>query len=101
MEKQRHDAQLAAFVSVMKERDRQHELWGEQQHSLSEWHTLLSEEVGELAQAINETVLVNRTKEKDKGGYDNMRAEAVQVAALAVQFVEYLDRHYKQEEKQS
>lgn len=30
MEKQRHDAQLAAFVSVMKERDRQHELWGEQ-----------------------------------------------------------------------
>ena len=50
--------------------------------SLSEkWIVILGEEFGELCEAI-----LNRER-------DNIRSEAIQVAAVAVAFVEYLDRH--------
>lgn len=53
------------------------------------WTGILGEEYGELCQAINETIFYNGT---DKGGYDNMRKEAIHVAAVAIAFVEYLVR---------
>lgn len=81
-----------AIDAVVAERQRQDAKWGEQNHEPALWLGILTEEVGELAQAINETVFDNGDDARTKGGYDNMRAEAVQVAAVAVQFIEYLDR---------
>lgn len=83
-----------ALQSVVHERERQDAKWGQQNHEPQFWMGILMEEVGELAQAVNETVFDNGAAERAKGGYANMRAEAVQVAAVAVAFVEYLDRRY-------
>lgn len=82
----------SAISSVIAERERQDAKWGEQNHYPSVWLGILGEEFGELCQAVNETWFDNGPEERAKGGFDNMRAEAVQVAAVAVAFVEYLDR---------
>lgn len=86
------DHDTCAIDSVKVERERQDEKWGEQNHYPSVWLGILGEEFGELCQAVNETWFDNGPEERAKGGFDNMRAEAVQVAAVAVAFVEYLDR---------
>lgn len=83
-----------AIDAVMSERARQDAKWGEQNHEPQLWMGILMEEVGELAQAVNETVFDNGPGERAKGGYENMRAEAVQVAAVALSIVECLDRKY-------
>lgn len=77
---------------VVLERSRQDKKWGEQNHMPPVWISILSEELGELCQAVNETIFDNGVNERKKGGYENMRKEAIQVAAVAVAFVEYLDR---------
>lgn len=86
--------QNPALQSVISERQRQDEKWGQQNHELMAWMGILGEEFGELCQAVNETHFNNGPEERAKGGYANMRAEAVQVAAVAVQFIEALDRQY-------
>lgn len=84
----------SALHAVIEERQRQNVIWGEQNHDPVYWLGILGEEFGELCQAINETVFDNGPEERKKGGYHNMRAEAVQVAAVAVAFIEMLDRRY-------
>lgn len=83
-----------ALINVMEERERQDEKWGEQNHDPAVWISILGEEFGELCQAVNETWFDNGPEERQKGGYENMRREAIQVAAVAVALVEYLDRRY-------
>lgn len=89
--------QAQVITDVVKERVRQDAKWGEQNHHPAVWQGILGEEFGELCQAINETIFDNGPEEKKKGGYKNMRAEAIQVAAVAVGFVEMLDRKYGNE----
>lgn len=79
------------FSAIATERESQDAKWGEQNHSPQYWLGILGEEFGELCQAVNETVLPNADK-KHLGGYDEMRKEAIQIAAVAVAFVECLDR---------
>lgn len=90
-----------AIQSIIAERLRQDAKWGEQNHEPQYWMGLLMEEVGELAQAVNETVFDNGPEERKKGGYYNMRQEAIQVAAVAVAFVERLDRRYSDDKQSS
>lgn len=70
-----------ALQAVAQERSRQDlQLWGEQNHEWTTWLTILSEEVGEAAQEVlNERASL-------------LREELVQVAAVAVAFIEFLDR---------
>jgi NTP pyrophosphatase (non-canonical NTP hydrolase) len=84
----------SAILSVINERTRQDIKWGEQNHEPMAWMGILGEEFGELCEAVNETHFNNGPVEREKGGYENMRAEAVQVAAVAVSFIEALDRRY-------
>ena len=65
------------------ERKRQHKLWGEQNLTPSEFYLILAEEVGEVATALQEMDL------------ENYRVELTQVAAVAVQMIEALDRQAK------
>ncbi|MGM7634199.1 hypothetical protein [Bacillus sp. Hm123] len=85
------------LINVLEERKRQNEKWGEQNHHPAAWISILGEEFGELCEAVNETIFDNGADARKKGGYENMRAEAVQVAAVAVQFIEYLDRTLRSE----
>ncbi|MFB6364271.1 hypothetical protein ACFCP7_09430 [Paenibacillus elgii] len=82
-----------ALQSVIEERQRQNAKWGEQNHPLAAWVSILGEEYGELCEAVNETIFNNGPEAREKGGHTNIRAEAVQVAAVAVQIVEMLDRN--------
>jgi NTP pyrophosphatase (non-canonical NTP hydrolase) len=73
---------------IFDERERQDEKWGEQNHSIMTWLAILSEEVGEAAQAALHIHF--------PGGYltgDNLRDELIQVAAVACAMVESLDRN--------
>jgi NTP pyrophosphatase (non-canonical NTP hydrolase) len=74
-----------ARVDVLYERDRQDEKWGEQNHDPFTYLVILTEEVGEFAQAA----LHNRFGGEQS---NRMREEAVQVAAVALAIVECLDR---------
>lgn len=80
--------------AVRDERKRQDEKWGEQNHFPPIWIGILGEEYGELCQAINETYFDNPNK-THLGGYENMRKEAIHVAAVAVGFLECLERNKK------
>jgi hypothetical protein len=83
-----------ALASVVQERNRQDEKWGEQNHDPIFWLGILGEEFGELCEAVNESVFTGPHAKREKGGYENMRREAVQLAAVTVAFVEYLDRTF-------
>lgn len=82
--------QIRALQDVARERARQDEKWGEQNHTHPHWATILGEEYGEACKEVNEIAtfdssefLVNR---------EPLREELIQVAAVAVAWVEYLDR---------
>lgn len=74
-----------ALIDVLQERARQDRKWGEQNHDPFTYLTVLSEEVGELAQAALHTRF---------GGHaaDGLRTEAIHVAAVALAILECLDR---------
>jgi NTP pyrophosphatase (non-canonical NTP hydrolase) len=65
-------------MNVFEERLRQNNLWGHQRHSLGAWLAILVEEVGEVAQAMQEGMVSQ--KETDS---DNLYKELIQVAAVA------------------
>lgn len=83
------DALSTALSDVIAERAAQDARWGEQNHEPEVWLAILGEEFGELAQAI----LANRFGSADHSSHNTgLRAEAVQVAAVAVALVDCLDR---------
>jgi NTP pyrophosphatase (non-canonical NTP hydrolase) len=74
-----------AIQRIIKERDRQDAKWGFPQHNTPfEWLSILTEEVGELAEALNNALLGG------DGDLEHAMVEAVQVAAVAVSIVEHL-----------
>ena len=72
---------------VIAEKDRQKELWGEQNHNPHIYMGILVEEVGEAAQALNEFYFKGEPKE-----LAHHREELVQVAAVAISAIECIDR---------
>jgi NTP pyrophosphatase (non-canonical NTP hydrolase) len=67
--------------SVRQEHVRQLDKWGVQTHSLFEWLTYTTEELGELAEAIIE-------HEYRDGASDEVYKEAIQTATLALKIAE-------------
>lgn len=77
-----------ALVIVRQERDAQIAKWGDQCNTpLFERLSVLTEEVGELAEAINETY-GSTPAHYERGGIMAIRNEAAQVAAVALSIVE-------------
>lgn len=75
-----------AIEAIRIERERQDKKWGVQNHNLMTWLGILAEEFGEAAKEINEFHFRDAWLE-------DVRAELVQTAAVAVAMVEYIDRH--------
>lgn len=78
---------------VAAERLRQNEKWGEQNHHPVEWLAILTEETGEVAKEVVELTFSNDETEV-KTRLQNYRMELIQVAAVAVQMIECLDRNH-------
>ena len=68
--------------AITAERVAQDEKWGEQNHSDYMWLAILTEEVGEVAQAMLE-----------EQGLERVREELVQAAAVIVAWLEGIDRN--------
>ena len=76
------------------ERMRQHKLWGIQNHADYKWLAILTEEVGEAAKEALEADAERNAGflAQAKQYENNMREELVQVAAVAIAFIEAIDR---------
>lgn len=76
----------AIFADVLDERQRQKNIWGEngKGHSPLIWSTILSEEVGEVAQAA----LQIHFDKSDKESLEAFRSELIQAAAVCVAALE-------------
>ena len=87
-----------AIVDVIAERKRQDNKWGEKNHKPEKWVAILGEEFGELCQSVVETIFDNPVPDGGvyAGGFDNIRKEAIHVAAVAVAMVECIDRYGRQ-----
>lgn len=75
------------LVEILHERERQDEMWGEQNHHPLLWFSIIGEEFGEMCHAYNEF-----TFEEDGNHLEDMQREAIQVAACCVAMLECLDR---------
>ena len=73
----------AVLNQVDNERLKQDAMWGKQRHDRGTWLAILMEEVGEVAQAMQEGF--THHKESDA---DNLYTELIQVAAVAVAIAE-------------
>ena len=86
-----------AMSLIAKERERQLRLWGDQINNHPfEWVSILGEEYGELCQAINETFFT-APQHPERGGIANIEREAVQIAAVAIQIIEVMERQKESE----
>lgn len=72
--------------AISAERNRQIELWGEQRHDPGRWLAILGEEFGEVAKEVVEGLFARCDLSTDP-----LRAELVQLTAVAVAWLEALD----------
>lgn len=77
------------FADIARERYRQIEKWGVQEHLPSTWLAILTEEVGEVAKEVQH---IGGTSVPLARAATDYRAELVQVAAVAVAALEALDK---------
>lgn len=80
---------IKVLEQVLTERQSQESKWGEQNHKPIEWISILGEEYGESCKAALEKHFCYEKAE----GYSHLRAELIQVAAVAIAFIESLDRN--------
>jgi hypothetical protein len=101
----------SVFLEVLQERTAQDKQWGEQNHNLVEWIAILTEEIGETSQQAVDFHFSNPVKYIDhklaepkkmtrpaenpdqKERLENYRKELIQVAAVAIQMIESVDRN--------
>lgn len=79
------------LAEVVSERKRQDRIWGEQNHEPCDYLAILVEEIGEVAkEAVG--IRFGRPGRERVHHRRCLRAELVQVAAIAVAMIEALDR---------
>lgn len=88
------DKMECVINEVREERQLQNAKWGEQNHNVCEWVSILAEEVGEVSkEAVDLHFKYGITdKQTEQNRIENYRKECIQVAAVAIQMVESLDR---------
>lgn len=70
---------------ISHERNRQNDMWGLQRHDYGKWLAILTEEVGEVSQAMQGHLGLVSTKASDA---DNLYDELIHVAAVATAIAE-------------
>lgn len=77
---------------VQLERESQDAKWGQQEHDDPLWATILGEEYGEACQAALKRMFGKQTGQNLERQTHHLREELIQVAAVAVAWVERIDR---------
>jgi len=79
--------QEQATAMVLAERERQDAKWGYPQNNTPfEWVSILTEEVGEFAQAVNDAYIRNAPTHEQ---IEQLRTEAKHVSAVAMSILEH------------
>lgn len=82
----------APLAAIVAERARQDAKWGPQHHDPVYWVGILAEEMGEVAkEAIELRPLAERSERAVDSSLARLRAELVQLAAVAVAAIEDID----------
>ncbi len=76
--------------AVEDERKRQDDKWGQQNHNIFKWLTILGEEYGE---ACKDAFDANQPSADEQFYTPRIRKELIEVAAVAVAIVESIDRN--------
>jgi len=74
------DLMVAVNDDVIQERVRQNVKWGHQRHHMGAWLAILTEEVGEVSQAMQGRLGLTSMKDSDA---NDLYKELIQVAAVA------------------
>lgn len=74
------------YKDIENEVDRQLQLWGIQDHTISRWSSILTEEVGEVAKEINELVFLGKNR-----SISLLRKELIQVSAVCTTLIKLID----------
>ena len=82
--------ELLKFLDVLREQNRQLDKWGLQNHHPHQYLTILTEEVGEVAEAILKTEGEGNTMT-----WDDVIKELVEVQAVAQSMIESIKRNQK------
>ncbi len=83
---------MRALNSVIAMRHQQNAKWGVQNHDPMTWNGILGEEFGEFSKEVVEHKFDTRSDLTHH--FYKMRAEAVDVAAVAIQIIECIDRNH-------
>jgi NTP pyrophosphatase (non-canonical NTP hydrolase) len=84
--------QKEIIKKIIAERKRQDDKWGKQRHQFnSQWMTILTEEVGEVAECVCKTEVSPVNKRVVKRQLKNMEKELIQVAAVAICWLESVE----------
>ena len=90
------------LTAIEAEGMRQDAKWGEQNHEPEVWLSILTEELGELAQAmLADRFDTGRDEKLHDSHHVSMEIEAIQVAAVAAHFIEYLSRRVRIEAEEA
>jgi len=73
--------------AILDEKSRAREKWGGQNYNIHKHISIVTEELGEVAQAA-----LQMEHEPGKSSHEKVRYEAVQAAAMALELVERIDR---------
>jgi hypothetical protein len=84
---------IGILYEVEAERNRQNEKWGEQNHRVVEWLSILGEEVGEANKHGLQAHFAKIHKMNRESELQNYRKELIQIAAVAVAMAESVDRN--------
>jgi NTP pyrophosphatase (non-canonical NTP hydrolase) len=71
--------------AIQVEKDKQIKKWGSQTHTLGTWNTILSEEFGEVSEAILEYL-------SDKKSIKDIRDELIQVITVSANIYDFLSK---------
>ena len=77
------------FEDITDEMERQDKKWGKQEHQMSIWMTILTEEHGEIAKAICD-LYNSPNREEKKKHFQQVKLELVQTIAVGMQWLNYL-----------
>lgn len=80
------------LVAVLVERTKQDAKWGEQNHNEPEWTTILAERVNEVAQCVSKISIGPSTPDEINRYTKRLEDELIQVATVAVAWIEAIRR---------
>jgi hypothetical protein len=87
---------MDVLLDIDKERTRQEELWGKQDHDWGTWLAIVGEEHGEVCQAIQRVLGLVSSKETDAA---HLYKECIHLAAVSAKMAEKAKEEEREKEK--